>query len=161
MADSRTIPLQLLITANDAASPEIQRLTSALDTLGIETQVIADGMAESERQAVGAFGAIADSARSTGEMIERGLVAALGRIESPQGVADLQAELQRLQQSGRLSGAELERLADAQQQLDRLAYAAGQSEAALSQELQRQRIAAQDAADAADGLGDALSLIHI
>lgn len=155
MADSRTIPLQLLITANDAASPEIQRLTSALDTLGIETQVIADGMAESERQAVGAFGAIADSARSTGEMIERGLVAALGRIESPQGVADLQAELQRLQQSGRLSGAELERLADAQQQLDRLAYAAGQSEAALSQELQRQRIAAQDAADAADGLGDA------
>ena len=155
MADSRTVPLQLLITANDAASPEFQRLTGALNELGIETQVIVDGMAESERKAVAAFGAIAESAHSTGEMIEQGLVAALARIESPQGVTDLQRELQRLQQSGRLSGEELERLADAQHQLDRLADAAGRSEAALSQELQRQRIAAQDAADAADGLGDA------
>lgn len=154
MAD-RNLALQLLITANDAARPEIQRLTGALNELGIETQVIADGMAESERKAVAAFGAIADSARSTGEMIERGLVAALGRVESPQGVADLQNELQRLRQSGRLSAEELDRLAEAQEQLDRLAYAAGQSEAALSQELQRQRLAAQQAADAADGLGDA------
>jgi len=155
MADARTVPLQLLITANDAASPELQRLTDALDDLGIETRIIADGMADSERKAVAAFGAIADSAHSTSEMIEQGLVAALARIESPQGVTDLQRELQRLQQSGRLSGEELERLADAQHQLDRLADAAGRSEAALSQELQRQRIAAQDAADAADGLGDA------
>lgn len=147
--------LQLQITAQDAASPEITRLTSALEELGVETQVIADGMAESERKAVGAFGEIADSAHSTGEMIERSLVAALNRIESPQGIQELQRELTRLQNSGRLSAEEMERLRDAQERLDRLAYAAGQSEAALTQELQRQRQAAQAAAEAADELGDA------
>lgn len=155
MAAQNNLALQLFITAQDAASPEIARLSNALSDLGIDVNVIADGMAESERKAVGAFGEIADSAHSTGEMIERGLVAALNRIESPQGIQDLQRELTRLQNSGRLSAEEMERLRDAQERLDRLAYAAGQSEAALTQELQRQRQAAQDAAEAADGLGDA------
>lgn len=155
MADNRNLGLQLKITADDAASPKLQRLSDALTELGTETQVIADGMAESASKADAAFDAIADSAQSAGEVIDRDLVAELERIESPQGVAELQQEMQSLQQSGRDAGDEMERLGDTQQRLDRLADAAGQSEAALNQELQRQRMAAQDAADAADGLGDA------
>ena len=142
--------LQIHLTAADEASPEIKQLESALAELGIKTERLIDGFTESERRALGAFGAIADSAKSSAYDIERALIATLGRIKSPEGLAALQAELARLAQSGKLAGQDLERLADWQRELATRAKQAQAAQESLTASLHQQSAAVRSSATSFD-----------
>lgn len=147
--------LQLNLTAEDAASPEIKKLEAALSTLGISTERIVDGMSESERRMVGAFGTIADSAQVSGDTIEQALVKTLAQIDSPAAITELERELQRLAQSGKLAGADLEKLADWQRDLNARSLQAADAQAKVTRELRQYGTAAKQAAADADDLADA------
>lgn len=108
----------------NAAAREQERaaaaVADALKALGVDLEQVRTGLSKTEREALGAFRTIAESTEATAEALRASIIAALQEIESPAGLKALQGDLTKLAQSGRLTGADLEQLNQAQEDLNRV-----------------------------------------
>lgn len=159
MAEDTRQLLQFIISAEDQSAPEIRKVQDALKELGLEMNLVVDGMQSSEYKAVAAFKQIGESAKSTGQMISSALVGALDRIQTPAGVEALNRSLVELKSSGRIAGEGLLSLTKSEERLNELTYAAAQGADAFSLALQRQKMAALEASTGMVGLGNVLGSV--
>lgn len=129
-------------------------LGNALAQLGVDLEQVRTGLAATERDALGAFAAIAGNARASGREILASLVGALARIETPAGARALQQALTEIEARGRLSGRELAALHEIQGQLSAaLAQGAGDAERFAAGLRQVQQAGAELAPGVEDEIG--------
>lgn len=82
---------------------EQQAVDNALKTLKIDAAELSTGIIKAERDVLTAFGAIANSAKSTEEQLRQALIVTFQEIQSPPGLEALKQDLEDVVASGRLT----------------------------------------------------------
>lgn len=132
--------------ASKQSEQDMQSLEKSLKKLGLDFAEIETGINRFERSTLKTFEEIASNSEASSKVISAAFNAAFGRIKSPEGIRQLENDLERLKQEGRLTEADMR---DLDAQLNKL----GQESRETAGEVKPLTDSLNDVADAADQLG--------
>lgn len=92
------------------AEKELEALESAFNRLGLDLKSLEPKLSAFEKRTISTFQSIANNSQASGEQIKAAFEQSLSKIKSPQGLKQLEEEFDKLKQSGKLSGEQLEAL---------------------------------------------------
>lgn len=138
--------LNSLGDSGKTAEESTQELDKNLKKLGTDLGEVETGVSKFERATINAFKSIAENSQASGKTISVAFDSALSKIKSPEGIKQLDNELEKLKREGKLTEAELEHL---ERQINSL----GDEGKRASNNLDTLSDGLNEVSDAADGLG--------